>query len=202
MAQSKSKNAQSSIRIIGGEWRGRKLPVLDEDGLRPTQDRVRETVFNWLSFHLAGAQAVDLFAGTGALGLEALSRGAGAVAFVDTNRRAVQALTQNLTLLKDKNGQVHCSTAQQWLSQQADNSIDLVFMDPPFGKGLCQELLSSDALLRVLKPGAKIYVEREKSVILSTPFQLLKEKSTGSLTYSLFECTLPSVKSDSLQSLD
>ena len=187
MANSKTKRSQSTIRIIGGEWRGRKLPVLDEDGLRPTQDRVRETVFNWLAAHVAGTTAVDLFAGTGALGLEALSRGAAAVTFIDSNKRAAQSLNQNLQLLNDPRGTVKCSTAEQWLAAQPNDSIDLVFMDPPFGKDLCQKMLSSPDFARVLKSRAKIYVEREKSVTLSTHFQLLNEKSTGSLTYSLYE---------------
>lgn len=187
MANSKTNRSQSTIRIIGGEWRGRKLPVLDEAGLRPTQDRVRETVFNWLAFHIAGTVAVDLFAGTGALGLEALSRGASEVTFIDTNKRAAQSLTQNLQVLKAPRGKVMCASAEQWLAAQPDDSLDLVFMDPPFGKNLCQKILSSPDFERVLKPRAKVYVEREKSVTLTTQLQLLKEKSTGSLTYSLFE---------------
>ncbi len=187
MAISKTKGAHSSIRIIGGEWRGRKLPVLDENGLRPTQDRVRETLFNWLASQVVGARAVDLFAGTGALGLEALSRGATQVDFIDANKRVAQALSQNLQLLKDTRGRVHCMSALHWLAQQPDNSIDLVFMDPPFGKNLCQTVVDHPDFARVLAPNALIYTEHEKALTLSTTLHRLKEKSTGSLTYSLYD---------------
>lgn len=187
MASPKTKGSQSTIRIIGGEWRGRKLAVLDENGLRPTQDRVRETLFNWLATQLVGAQAVDLFAGTGALGLEALSRGAAHVDFIDTNRRATHTIADNLAVLKDTRGQVHCMGAVQWLAQQPDNSVDLIFMDPPFGQNLCQTLLDLPDFIRVLKSHARVYIEHEKSVTIRTTLQQTKEKSTGSLTYSLYD---------------
>ena len=106
-----AKKGTNQLRIIGGEWRGRKLRFPDVAGLRPTTDRVRETLFNWLAPVIHGARCLDLFAGSGALGLEALSRGASSVVFIDSDRRAVQSLRENLALLKEGRGEVLQSDA-------------------------------------------------------------------------------------------
>jgi len=128
---------QGSIRIIAGEWRGRKLPVIDVDGLRPTSDRIRETLFNWLMPYLSGSRCLDLFAGTGALGFEAASRGAHNVDFVESHRQVSQALSENIKLL-EANAIVHNMAANAFLTRSATESFDLVFVDPPFAENMVQ----------------------------------------------------------------
>ncbi|WP_346838171.1 16S rRNA (guanine(966)-N(2))-methyltransferase RsmD [Microbulbifer sp. SAOS-129_SWC] len=177
--------AQSQLRIIGGRWRGRKLAFAPVEGLRPTGDRLRETLFNWLQFHLPGARCLDLFAGSGALGLEALSRGAAAVDFVELNPRAAQTLTEQLQLLQADSGRVHCAGAQDFLACSAD-SYDIVFVDPPFAADLWQETLS--ALAPRLRDGALVYVESPRDTTLATPagWQLEKDKKAGQVAMRLF----------------
>lgn len=185
---SKQSNTKArQIRIIAGDWRGRKLPVPEAEGLRPTQDHIRETLFNWLAFDIAGAYVLDLFAGTGALGLEALSRGAAKVDFVDTNPKAVQQLRSNLSTLGSAAGQIHHQSALDYIKQAEDNSYDLIFLDPPFHKDWLKSLFAEKQLSRVLKPGGKVYIEYEKGAQFSAELQLIKEKSTGSLIFSLYE---------------
>lgn len=178
---------KNTIRIIGGDWRGRKLPVLNHEGLRPTQDRVRETLFNWLAADLAGSRIADLFSGTGALGFEALSRGAAQVDFIEKERRVANNLSENLKLLADKRGKVYNTEAQKWINLQKPGSIDLIFLDPPFGQNLVQQILDQPEFINILAPNAKIYIEQEKSGQIQTKFTLLKEKTTGSLIYSLYQ---------------
>jgi 16S rRNA (guanine966-N2)-methyltransferase len=120
------------IRIIGGQWRRTRLPVLDRPGLRPTPDRVRETLFNWLGQSLEGWRCADVFAGTGALGLEAASRGAAQVVLCEQDRALTQQLQQHLTKLHAQQVQVVSGDGLHWLRQQAGAQWDLVFLDPPF----------------------------------------------------------------------
>ena len=127
-----SARAAGSVRIIGGEWRGTRLPVADRDGLRPTADRVRETLFNWLQPMLPGARVLDLFAGTGALGLEAVSRGAREAVLVERDPQLAEGLRQLAAKLPGgERVQVVCADALTWL-QAARGGFDLVFLDPPF----------------------------------------------------------------------
>ncbi|RDE18984.1 16S rRNA (guanine(966)-N(2))-methyltransferase RsmD [Motiliproteus coralliicola] len=162
----KAKTGQQRLRIIAGRWRGRKLEFADLPGLRPTTDRVRETLFNWLQTQLPGARVLDMFAGSGALGLEALSRGASHLTLVDTAAAAVDQLKQNLRLLDalDDSTLVQAS-ATSWLQQaSSEPGYDLVFLDPPYGKGLladCCEQLNQRQLIR---PGGWIYVEAESEL--------------------------------------
>jgi len=136
--QSKS---TGQVRIVAGQWRGRKLPVADVPGLRPTGDRVRETLFNWLQGSIADSHCLDLFAGTGALGIEALSRYAASVTFVEPNKSAHSNICQSLQLLQ-RDASVVCSTAQGFLTTN-NRQFDLVFVDPPFGDELQWEMLQS-----------------------------------------------------------
>ncbi|SBT17290.1 Ribosomal RNA small subunit methyltransferase D [Marinomonas gallaica] len=186
----KANNAkgQSKLRIIGGDWRSRQLPILDLDGLRPTTDRVRETVFNWLNFDIPGASCLDLFAGSGALGLEALSRGAKECTFVELNRAVAQQITHNLTTLKASNGSVINSDAMAYLNTPP-TAFDIIFLDPPFRKGLLEKIIPmiSEGWL---KPNGYIYIEKESESDLSclpNHWQLEKEKRAGQLTYSLYK---------------
>ncbi|AWB59311.1 16S rRNA (guanine(966)-N(2))-methyltransferase RsmD [Colwellia sp. Arc7-D] len=183
------KNApKGQIRIIAGQFRGRKLPVLMADGLRPTTDRVKETVFNWLMPYIQDANCLDCFAGSGGLGFEAISRGASAVTLVELNKLAAQQLKDNKALLKADNIQVIQQNALDFLHNN-QQSYSLVFIDPPFRKGLAQQtaqLLSEKGLT----DDALIYVEMEtdhNTQIMPSHWQLLKEKVAGQVVYRLYQ---------------
>jgi 16S rRNA (guanine966-N2)-methyltransferase len=183
------KNApKGQIRIIAGQFRGRKLPVLMADGLRPTTDRVKETVFNWLMPYIQDANCLDCFAGSGGLGFEAISRGASAVTLVELNKLAAQQLKDNKALLKADNIQVIPQNALDFLHSN-QQSYSLVFIDPPFRKGLAQQtaqLLSEKGLT----DDALIYVEMEtdhNTQIMPSHWQLLKEKVAGQVVYRLYQ---------------
>lgn len=181
------KTTMGSFRIIGGQWRSRRLSFPDSEGLRPTTDRVRETVFNWLSPELPGARVLDLFAGSGALGIEALSRGAGELIAVELDRKVAAQLSANRDLL-GAHFEVVCADAISWLPS-ASERFDLVFLDPPFRKGLLAELVEALAHSDILTPDALIYVEQEKEATLpSVPanWSLMKEKVAGQVSYRLY----------------
>lgn len=175
----------SQLRIIGGRWRGRKLHFAPVEGLRPTGDRLRETLFNWLQFYLPESRCLDLFAGSGALGLEALSRGAAEVDFVELNRHAAQTLQQQLQLLGADQGRVHYSSAADFLAQPRSR-YDIVFVDPPFAGDLWQQTL--DALAPHLADDALVYVESPRDIALPTPagWRQEKDKRAGQVQMRLF----------------
>lgn len=178
-----------SIRIIGGRWRGRKLPVMDLDGLRPTTDRTKETLFNWLTAHVADSRCLDAFAGTGGLGFEALSRHAASVTFVEQDRQAALLLDKNIQTLGAQNqARLIKGNVQAYLAK-SDESFDLVFLDPPFHKALLDEVIPLLSVNQRLNNGALIYVEAEVGANLPIPanWQLLKHKQTKQVSYQLFE---------------
>ncbi len=193
-----------SYRIIGGQWRSRRLSFPAVDGLRPTTDRVRETVFNWLAAEIEGARVLDLFSGSGSLGLEALSRGASALLAIEKNRSAWAALSKNVELLlpdKGARSQINllCKDALVFLAQdpQPDASakhsvpFDIIFLDPPFRQGLLEQAISLLERHPILKADALIYIEREKEMLsLQIPenWRPLKEKVAGQVLYQLFKC--------------
>jgi 16S rRNA (guanine966-N2)-methyltransferase len=176
------------IRIIAGQHRGRKLPVLMADGLRPTTDRVKETVFNWLMPYIQDANCLDCFAGSGGLGFEAISRGASSAILVELNKSAAQQLNDNKALLKASNIRVIQQNALNFLhnNQQA---YSLVFIDPPFRKGLAQK--AAELLVeKGLTDEALIYVEMEADdnlQIMPSHWHLLKEKVAGQVIYRLYQ---------------
>lgn len=179
----------NTLRIIGGQWRGRKLRFADGEGLRPTTDRVRETLFNWLQPVIHGARCLDLFAGSGALGLEALSRGASEVQFIERNPGAVRALQENLKLLQAENGHVHQGDALAYL-RGANRPFDVVFLDPPFRQDLLDPALSLLSQGNWLAPGARIYLELEAELgapELPAGWELLRSKTAGQVAYHLAE---------------
>jgi 16S rRNA (guanine966-N2)-methyltransferase len=179
--------AAGQIRIIGGQWRGRKLPVPNSPGLRPTTDRVRETLFNWLAPVIQGARCLDCFAGSGALGLEALSRYAGSVTLLEFERPVAQQLEKNLALLQG-NGKVVNTNALNWLANSAQ-PFDVVFLDPPFRKGLLAETVTLLEQQGWLADEAWIYVEAEaESAAADVPanWQLHREKVAGQVAYRLY----------------
>jgi 16S rRNA (guanine966-N2)-methyltransferase len=175
------------IRIIGGSLRNSRLVVADQPGLRPTAERVRETLFNWLAPSIVGARCLDLCAGTGALGIEALSRGAAAVQFVERDARAAQALRDNLERLKAAGGQVATTDAEVFLRGPA-SAQDLVFMDPPFGLGLWAALALQLERRGWLGRQALIYVESPVGQAFDLPvdWQLQREGRAGEVRYALY----------------
>jgi 16S rRNA (guanine966-N2)-methyltransferase len=183
--------ALSQLRVIGGQWRSRKLSFPTIEGLRPTPDRVRETLFNWLQNSVPGANCLDLFAGSGALGIEALSRGAAHCNFIDINSASCKTLKENLILLKCQDGSVSQSDTTQWLKHQIQinnaDQFDLVFLDPPFNKGLCQPLCEQLTESNLLSTRAYVYVETELNVELITPWRLHREKRSGQVHYRLYQ---------------
>ena len=180
--------ATGKLRIIGGNLRGSKLAVADADGLRPTPDRVRETLFNWLAAYITGARCLDLYAGTGVLGIEALSRGAAQVDFVERDARLAQALSENLARLRQENGRVRCADALTMLREPPAQRCDLVFLDPPFALDLWDEsarLLEANAWLA---PAALVYVESplEQALHLPPAWQPHREGRAGTVRYALY----------------
>lgn len=181
----------SQLRIIGGTLRGRKLAIADLPGLRPTTDRVRETVFNWLQFDIAGQRCLDLFAGTGALGFEALSRGASEVVLVEQQRQAAQTLRQHAQELNPQCAgtlSVENTDALNKLQSQPTTPFDIVFVDPPFRSDLAAP---SCALLQengYVRNGSWVYLETEKEWPLQVPanWSLEREKIAGQVCYRLF----------------
>lgn len=180
---------RSQLRIIGGQWRGRKLSFIPADGLRPTTDRIRETLFNWLAPHLHGARCADLFAGSGALGLEALSRGAAHCDFVDTSSTALARIGSHLALLgATDRGQCHAMSAEAFLGGPR-GLFDIVFIDPPFGRRLAAPICSLIGQRPLLAPGALIYLEagaQEPRPVVPQQWRLHREKTSGGVTYRLF----------------
>lgn len=168
------------LRIIGGDFRRRQLPVLDRPGLRPTPDRVRETLFNWLGQQLYGQRVLDLFAGTGALGIEALSRGAAHVDFIERDSSVAAYITQNLATLGATRGQVTTRDAEVFLSQPSQ-PFDLVFLDPPFNQGLAVHCCSALESRGWLAQDAMIYLETERALTPAVPasWQLHRETQAG-----------------------
>lgn len=180
--------AAGQIRIIGGQWRGRKLPVPDSPGLRPTTDRVRETLFNWLAPSMVDARCLDCFAGSGALGLEALSRYAASATLLEMDRSVSQQLQQNLTSLKATHAKVVNTNALAYLAQ-AGSPHDVVFVDPPFRKGLLEETLTLLENNGWLADDALIYVESEvENGLPPVPahWDLHREKVAGQVAYRLY----------------
>lgn len=181
--------ATNKLRIIGGRWGGRKLAFPDVDGLRPTPDRVRETLFNWLQAKLGGAHCLDLFAGSGALGFEAASRGAESVTLVENNIKAVQHLKDNIQLLTADACIVENITAQQFIANNA-KQYDIVFLDPPYQADLWGEIATQLVNNAVLVDNALIYIEcpsKQDLPDLPKQWQLIKDKKAGDVRYCLFQ---------------
>jgi len=178
---------QRMLRIIAGQWRGRRFrfPPLQ---IRPTPERVRETLFNWLQPRIEGARCLDLFAGSGALGLEALSRGAASVLFIERQRAAASALERLLTDWKAAGGIVLCGSALRFLAGGPSRRFDLVFLDPPFAGGL---LVPSVAALEQgwLLPDARVYLEharREPAPVVPARWRELRAGTAGEVRYHLY----------------
>ena len=196
MAKKKSSSNKTSLRrgtqqlrIIGGDWRSRRIQFADAPGLRPTMDKVRETVFNWLQWDVEGKLILDCFAGSGALGYEALSRGAKEVTFLEFNASATRCIRESLESLGASNAQVHQTDAIAWLAQNNElDQFDVIFLDPPFGRDLLKPAV--DIIAEKAQVGCLVYVEVEANADLSCiPANWLetKRKDAKEFSFMLFE---------------
>ena len=175
---------RNRVRIIAGKWRSRLLKFPPTAQLRTTPDRVRETLFNWLGQRLDGLACLDLFAGSGALGFEALSRGAARAVMVETNRTAAQALRENAQLLQAEGAQVVQRDALAYLGEPGEK-FDVAFIDAPYASDLARRAM--DKLPGRLKPGARVYVETSEPLDLEAPWAPLREDRAGAVRYALYE---------------
>lgn len=185
--------ANNRLRIIGGQWRGRKLPFSDADGLRPTPDRVRETLFNWLAAYTTGARCLDMFAGTGALGIEAASRGAESVVLFDSNRQSVAQIRENIKLLQAGNIMVENRDALQGETAPSQAPFDIVFLDPPYHRDLLASAVSFLCDTGYLADDAWVYMEcaRDESIPpLPGNWHPHRSGRAGQVAYSLFHVTV------------
>ncbi len=182
-----SPKSAGKLRIIAGQWRGRKLAVADVDGLRPTGDRIRETLFNWLQADIYGARCLDLFAGSGALGFEALSRGAAAVDFVEPHPKAAKQLRENCKLLSAE-ASIHEQEADQFL-RKTRTPYSLVFIDPPFSLKVWEASFRALEEGQLLTEDAMIYIESPVGSEIVTPasWEKSKSKASGRVQFALYQ---------------
>ena len=184
-------NLEQAVRIIGGNWRSRKVSFAEHAEIRPTPARIRETLFNWLQYHVAGARCLELYAGSGILSLEALSRGAQHVTLVEKSdpvcrhlRVTYAAFTTDLSTYE-----CHNTTAREFLEQSAaDSPYDLIFLDPPFGLGALQDLLPRLVAKQLVADQALVYIESEFAVtqsIIPPDWEIHRQKRAGSVHYCL-----------------
>lgn len=186
------KKSDASVKIIAGQWRGRVLRFPEIDGLRPTGNRIRETLFNWLMPNLPGARALDAFSGSGALGFEALSREASEVVMLEPNPQAYKALQDNAQLLAAPNCKIFGTKAEQWLQITATQTFDVVFIDPPFALDLWPNVIDKLENNGWLATEAWIYIETPKGYNLQTPphWHLHRCKQAGNVTFALYQRNL------------
>jgi 16S rRNA (guanine966-N2)-methyltransferase len=188
-SRTEKKSLPGRLRIVAGKWRSRLLPVADAEGLRPTSERIRETLFNWLAPRIQGARCLDLFAGTGALGLEALSRGASAVVFVERSKVACENLQSSIQLLDADGATLRQMDAFRYLAGPDLPKFDIVFLDPPFADNatgeLCRLLKQSGCLAK----DARVYIEQDRAVdelVLPNGWRASHDRTAGNVRYSLF----------------
>ena len=183
-------SSSGRLRIVAGKWRSRLLPVADVDGLRPTSERIRETLFNWLAPTIDGAHCLDLFAGSGALGFEALSRGASGVVFVENAPIAADTLRNNIDTLGATGARIVDTDAYEWLRTAEPRRFDIVFLDPPFAAGRYEELCRLLSDRGWLAERTLVYIEQERdqpTPALPEGWRVKKEKAAGNVRYTLVE---------------
>ena len=187
------KEKKGEIRIIGGKWKGKKIYFDLNDDLRPTPDRAKETLFNWLGQDLNKMYCLDLFSGTGALGFEAFSRGAQKVTFVEKNKEYLQKIKKVYLEMSEKaDCDFFCAECLEWIqNNSSETKYDLIFIDPPFNKNLVHDLLAAILEKELLSKNGQIYFEFEKKLDLEIPesLNLKKKKSLGKKSYVLAEVT-------------
>lgn len=178
------------VRIIGGEWKGRKLNVLDRQGLRPTTDRIRETVFNWLQWHIPARRCLDLFAGSGVFGIEAVSRGASFAQLIEKDRQAAHNLRQQLQILKTDKIELIQTDAIKLLQTPPEQPFDIVFIDPPFRQNLLETCCQTLEQNHWLSSQTLIYVEMEQelsTIKFPENWHIIRDKKAGQVHYCLLE---------------
>ena len=183
-------NKNNQLRVIGGEWRSRKITFPAIEALRPTPDRVRETVFNWLRWDVEGANCLDLFAGSGILGVEAASRGAKDVVLVDYDADVCRAIMTNLNALGARQVKLLQMNVMHYLANRLPRVFDLIFLDPPFRRGLIVPCIDRIEKNGWVTDGSKIYIETESELTFENippDWNLLKSKKFGSVGSHLFE---------------
>ena len=175
------------VRIIGGLYRGKKIHFPEIEGLRPTPDRVRETLFNWLMNHIKDARCLDAFAGSGALGLEAFSRGASSVTFIEQSSLAYSNLQKTVTQFGNSKLQVIKADTRIYLQQSTD-PYDIIFLDPPFSQNYLPQCLNDITSNHLLKQGGLVYIESSSMInVDETQWKLVKLKKAGKVIYGLFQ---------------
>ncbi len=182
------KTSRGLVRIIAGTHRGRRLPVIVSEGLRPTSDRVKETLFNWLMSSIPGAKCLDMYAGSGGLGIEALSRGAEHVTFFESDTKAAEQVTSNIATLREHDSAtVICSNILQYQFSQA--SFDVVFIDPPFGKDMVTKSIELLLTANILSKNCYVYIEtgHDDDYTLPANFSAIKELKTSQAYARLFQ---------------
>ena len=190
MANTRSQSATGSVRIIGGKWRSRNLRFVSVDGLRPTGSRIRETLFNWLAPSIEGARCLDLFAGSGALCFEVLSRGADCCVAIEANSQAVSELRHNQAQLAANNLEIVSGTCQSFLEQgNKAKPYDIIFLDPPFDRQLHKQVSNLLVSGNWLASRTQIYCEFPATDAHDFPlsWRLVKDKIAGNVRYCLFE---------------
>lgn len=191
------KKQSGTVRIIGGKWRGTRLPVRDLPGLRPSGDRGRETLFNWLQTHIRGSHCVDLFAGSGVLGLEAASRGADRVTLVEKSRLAVADIQASLQRLQADRVELVHADALVWLAGCKPQSVDIAFIDPPFGSGLETRALHLLSEGNCMREGGLVYIEIARQAAAEPPgrgWEVAKESVLGEVRMQLLKKTENNLK--------
>ena len=182
------KKSRGRLRIVAGIWRSRVLEIADVPDLRPTSERIRETLFNWLAPRIAGARCLDLYAGTGVLGLEALSRGAATAVFVEKSMKALDTLRRNVASLDASGADVRATNAMSYLHSAGKKSFDLVFLDPPFADDGLDELCRLIDGRELLASGANVYLEQDRArpePTLPVGWSVMKNKTAGNVRYLL-----------------
>jgi 16S rRNA (guanine966-N2)-methyltransferase len=180
--------SKSNIRIIGGKWRSRKVSFIADDTIRPTPDRVRETLFNWLAPYIVDSRCLDLYAGSGVLGLEALSRGAEEVLSVEQAPAHATEIKANAENLQAQNFTVYNAECLQWLNQSHPKSIDIVFVDPPYREQLLNKTFAALENKQWLKPGSLVYFEMDQPIaleLLPATWKIWRESKAGNVLYFL-----------------
>jgi len=183
----------NSVRIIAGDWRGRRLSIADVPGLRPSGDRCRETLFNWLQPFIVAADCVDLFAGTGALGFEAASRGAASVLMVEKDPQAFEVLSQSAGQLQAEQVKLHAGGAMSLIKNLESDSFDLVFVDPPFDSNLSGLVLERLVQQGCVRQGGFVYVESPASAQIPAPdgWSVWRDQQMGEVRMQLFRHKAP-----------
>ena len=192
-SKKQSSTSAGEIRIIGGKFKGRKLKVHDKEGLRPTTDRLKETVFNWLMLDVRGATVLDCFAGAGSLGFEAISRGAESLTCIEKDKQAANQLKANCAVLK-ADTQISVLQGDFFAkTQQLSEPFDLVFIDPPFHKGMAEKTIESLFNQNLISTDSIVYLEQEANSDFSIDtsefaekFDMLKEKKAGQVLAQLY----------------